>query len=148
VVESRRDGRVYRFYVPAGRLAHLFYLAQGELRQFDLPHGGSDELYGEVRQVTNGDTVRVQAQNRITPVRSIGINTPNTVAPDESIGCIGKVPSNYMKRMLAERLVRLEIPRIGDSEDAYGCTLADVYLDSNDDGRYEYIYNEHLIELG
>jgi endonuclease YncB( thermonuclease family) len=121
---------------------------QGELRRFDLLHGGSDGLYGEVRQVTNGDTVRVQAQNRITPVRSIGINTPNTVAPDESIGCFGKVPSNYMKRMLAERLVRLEIPRIGDSEDAYGCTLADVYLDSNDDGRYEYIYNEHLIELG
>jgi endonuclease YncB( thermonuclease family) len=121
---------------------------QGKLRRFDLPHGDSDELYGEVTQVTNGDTVRVQAQNRTTPVRSIGINTPNTVAPDEPIGCFGKVPSNYMKRMLADRLVRLEIPRIGNSEDAYGRTLADVYLDANDDGRYDYIYNEHLLELG
>ena len=62
-------------------------------------------------QVTNGDTVRVQAQSRTTPVRSIGINAPNTVAPDGPIGCFGKVPTNYTKRVLADRLVRLEIPR-------------------------------------
>jgi endonuclease YncB( thermonuclease family) len=121
---------------------------QGELRRSDLPRGGSDELYGEVTQVTNGDSVRIQAQSRTTSVRAIGINTPNTVAPDEPIGCFGKVPNNYIKRMLADRLVCLEIPRIGNSEDAYGHTLADVYLDANDDGRYEYIYNEYLIELG
>ena len=50
--------------------------------------------------------------------------------------------------MLADRLVRLEIPHIGNSEDAYGRTLAYVYLDANDVGRYEHLYNEHLIELG
>jgi inner membrane protein len=46
------------------------------------------------------------------------------------------------------RLVRLEIPRIGDSEDAYGRTLAYVYIDTNKDGRYEHLYNEDLIQLG
>ena len=45
-------------------------------------------------------------------------------------------------------LVRLEIPRIGDSEDAYGRTLAYVYLDTNGDGEYEHLFNEDLIELG
>ena len=44
-------------------------------------------------------------------------------------------------------MVRLEIPRIGDSEDAYGRTLAYVYLDTNSDGEYEHLYNEALIEL-
>jgi len=42
----------------------------------------------------------------------------------------------------------LEIPRIGDSEDAYGRTLAYVYLDANGDGEYEHLINEDLIELG
>lgn len=46
------------------------------------------------------------------------------------------------------RLVRLEIPRIGDSEDAYGRTLAYVYLDGDGNGRYERLFNEDLIELG
>jgi inner membrane protein len=44
--------------------------------------------------------------------------------------------------------VRLEIPRIGDSEDAYGRTLAYVWLDTNGDGDYECLFNEELIELG
>ena len=44
--------------------------------------------------------------------------------------------------------MRLDIPRIGDSEDAYGRTLAYVYLDTNNDGRYEHSFNEDLITLG
>ena len=46
------------------------------------------------------------------------------------------------------RLVRLRIPRIGDSQDAYGRTLAYVYLDADGDGTYEHSYNEDLLELG
>ena len=44
--------------------------------------------------------------------------------------------------------MRLEIPRIGDSEDAYGRTLAYVYLDTDGDGHYEHSFNEDLVELG
>jgi endonuclease YncB( thermonuclease family) len=43
---------------------------------------------------------------------------------------------------------RLEIPRIGDSEDAYGRTLAYVYLDPDKNGSYEHSFNEDLIVLG
>jgi Staphylococcal nuclease homologue len=50
--------------------------------------------------------------------------------------------------MLSNRLARLEIPRIGDSEDAYGRTLAYIWLDTNRDGRFEHLYNEDLIALG
>ena len=46
------------------------------------------------------------------------------------------------------RLIKLEIPRIGDSEDVYGRTLAYIYLDTNEDGSYEHLYNDDLIELG
>jgi endonuclease YncB( thermonuclease family) len=110
--------------------------------------GGSDQLYSKITKVTDGDTITVETQRRSTPVRLIGVDTPETVAPDQPIGCFGEEASNYTKRVLADRLVRLEIPRIGDSEDAYGRTLAYIWLDTNHDGRYEYLFNEDLITLG
>jgi endonuclease YncB( thermonuclease family)/membrane-bound metal-dependent hydrolase YbcI (DUF457 family) len=123
--------------------------------------GGSDQLYGKVTKVTDGDTIEAETQGRTTPVRLIGVDTPETVAPDQAIGCFGTQASDYTRQVLYERqtdaegrvvregrLVRLEIPRIGDSEDAYGRTLAYVYLDADGDGRYERLFNEDLIELG
>jgi endonuclease YncB( thermonuclease family) len=109
---------------------------------------GDDQLYGRVTNVTDGDTITVETQGRRAPVRLIGVDTPETVAPDQPIGCFGKEASNYTKRVLAGRLVRLEIPRIGASQDAYGRTLAYIWLDTNRDGRYEHLFNEDLIILG
>jgi inner membrane protein len=110
--------------------------------------GGSDQLYGRVTKVADGDTITVLAGGRSTPVRLIGVDTPETVAPEGPIGCYGPRASDYTKRILSERIVRLEIPRIGDSEDAYGRTLAYVYLDTDGDGQYEHLFNEDLITLG
>ena len=110
--------------------------------------GGSDQLYGRVTNVTDGDTVTVEIQGRSTPVRLIGVDTPETVAPGQPIGCYGPEAAYYARRTLEKRLVRLEIPRIGDSEDAYGRTLAYLLLDTDGDGRYERLFNEDLIELG
>jgi inner membrane protein len=110
--------------------------------------GGADEVYGRVTKVTDGDTVSVEVYGKAQPVRLIGVDTPETVAPDQPIGCYGKKASAYTKKALTKKLVRLEIPRIGDSEDAYGRTLAYVYLDKDKDGSYEHLFNEDLIELG
>jgi endonuclease YncB( thermonuclease family) len=110
--------------------------------------GGDDQLYGRVTKVTDGDTITVETQGRSTPVRLIGVDTPETVAPNQTIGCFGPRASDYTKRILTKRIIRLEIPRIGDSEDAYGRTLAYVYLDANGDGEYEHLFNEDLIEMG
>jgi len=110
--------------------------------------GSSDQLYGRVTNVTDGDTVPAETQGWSTPVRLIGVDTPETVAPDQPIGCFGSRASDYTKRILMKRIVRLEIPRIGDSEDAYGRTLAYVYLDANSYGRYEHLFSEDLLELG
>jgi endonuclease YncB( thermonuclease family) len=110
--------------------------------------GGDDELYGRVTKVTDGDTIMVETQGRSTSVRLIGVDTPETVAPDQPIGCFGPQASNYTKHVLTKRIVRLEIPRVGDSEDAYGRTLAYVWLDTDANGRYEHLFNEDLITLG
>lgn len=108
--------------------------------------GGADQVYGKVTKVTDGDTISVEVYGQLRPVRLIGVDTPETVAPDQPLGCYGKKVSDYTERELTDRLVRLEIPRIGDSEDPYGRTLAYVYLDT--DGEHELLFNEDLIELG
>jgi endonuclease YncB( thermonuclease family) len=100
----------------------------------------TDTLYGEVTKVTDGDTITVETQRRSTPIRLIGVDTPETVAPNQSIGCFGPQASSYTKRALTKRIVRLEIPRIGDTEGAYGRTLAYVYLDADKDGSYEHLF--------
>jgi endonuclease YncB( thermonuclease family) len=109
---------------------------------------GADQVYGRVITVTDGDTISVKVYGQVQPVRLIGVDTPETVAPGQPIGCYGKEASSYTKRELTDRLIRLEIPRIGDSEDAYGRTLAYVYLDADKDGSYEHSFNEDLIILG
>jgi endonuclease YncB( thermonuclease family) len=110
--------------------------------------GGADQVYGRVTKVTDGDTVSVEVYGQVQPVRLIGVDTPETVAIGQPVGCYGKEASAYTKRELTDRLIRLEIPRIGDSEDAYGRTLAYVYLDAGKDGSYEHAFNEDLIVLG
>ena len=110
--------------------------------------GGADQVYGKVTKVTDGDTVSVEVYDQIQPVRLIGVDTPETVAPGQPIGCFGREAGAYTKEVLTGRLVRLEIPRIGDSEDDYGRTLAYVYLDANGDGSYDRLFNRDLIERG
>jgi endonuclease YncB( thermonuclease family) len=110
--------------------------------------GGADQVYGQVTRVTDGDTVSVKVYGQVQPVRLIGVDTPETVAIGQPVGCHGKEASHYTKRELTDRLIRLEIPRIGDSEDAYGRTLAYIYLDADGDGSYEHLFNEDLIILG
>ena len=110
--------------------------------------GGADQVYGRVEKVTDGDTISVEVYGQVQPVRLIGVDTPETVAPGQPVGCYGKKASAYTKLELTDRLIRLEIPRIGDSEDAYGRTLAYVYLDADKDGSYEHLFNEDLIILG
>ncbi len=110
--------------------------------------GGAEQIYGKVTNVTDGDTVSVEVYGQVQPVRLIGVDTPETVAIGQPVGCHGKEASHYTKRELTDRLIRLEIPRIGDSEDAYGRTLAYIYLDADGDGSYEHLFNEDLIILG
>ena len=110
--------------------------------------GGVDQVYGKVTRVTDGDTISVKLYGQVQPVRLIGVDTPETVALGQPVGCFGKKASSYTKEALTDRIVRLEMPRIGDSEDAYGRTLAYVYLNPGKDGSYEHLFNEDLIERG
>ena len=147
VVPGSSSERV--FVAVALVLALLFYpVSKAGFDGLIYRMGGSDRVYGRVIKVTDGDTISVEVYGQTQPVRLIGVDTPETVAPAQPIGCFGKEASAYTKKTLTKRLVRLEIPRIGDSEDAYGRTLAYVYLDADKDGAYEHLFNRDLVTLG
>jgi len=130
--------------------------------------GGAETLYATVVEVLDGDTVKVDTQGSTVDVRLIGVDTPETIAPDQPIGCYGPEASEFTKETLpgkppapaagevlpngapfpTGRVVKLEVPRIGDSEDAYERTLAYVWLDGDGDGSFEHLLNEDLLRLG
>jgi len=88
-----------------------------------------------VTEVVDGDTIVVAlADGRVETVRLLGIDTPETVDPDEPVECYGPEASAYAHARLDGRAVRLE--RDVERRDRYGRMLAYVYVDGvrvNDD---------------
>lgn len=106
------------------------------------------ELY-QVVSVVDGDTIKVNYQGKITSVRLIGVNTPETVDPRKSVECFGQEASNYLKSKLNGQTVTLIADPTQSDRDKYDRLLRYVYLDGKDVGLdiisngygYEYTYN-------
>lgn len=81
-----------------------------------------------IAKVVDGDTVKVMLDGQKITVRIIGINTPESVAEDESRNTEeGRKASEYVKELLpAGTTVYLEYDL--DDEDQYGRTLAYIWL--------------------
>jgi micrococcal nuclease len=76
-----------------------------------------------VRRVVDGDTLEVTGGER---VRLIGVDTPESVAPDRPVGCFGKEASRFTASLVPPGT---QIRLVGDVEqrDRYGRLLAYVY---------------------
>lgn len=100
----------------------------------------SNKITAKVSSVTDGDTFRVIINNKEDKVRLIGVDTPESVHPDESKNTeFGKTASNYTKSQLENKDVILELDI--QERDKYGRLLAYVYL--NDE-----MFNETLLIEG
>lgn len=102
-------------------------------------------IYGPypVTRVVDGDTIIVDIDGTETRVRMIGVDTPESVHPDESKNSKkGKLASEFTKEQLLNKKVYLEYDE--DKEDDYGRTLAYVYLDK----KGEHMYQEVLLVNG
>lgn len=97
--------------------------------------------YYYVISVTDGDTIRVNYNGRSTPVRMIGIDTPETVHPNKPVECYGPESSEYARRHLSNKSVQLEFDNSQGMTDKYGRLLAYVYVDGVS-------YNFHAIKGG
>ncbi|HET6571165.1 MAG TPA: thermonuclease family protein [Solirubrobacterales bacterium] len=79
-----------------------------------------------VVRVVDGDTIEARIDGRDEDVRLIGIDTPETVKPDTPVQCFGERASQFTKRWLTGRRVRLVFGV--ERRDVYGRLLAYVYL--------------------
>lgn len=87
----------------------------------------SEELY-EVIKVVDGDTIQIMFNGKKERLRLIGIDTPESVHPDETKNTEnGKKASEYAKSLLEGKKVSLEFDV--EETDQYGRLLAYVYLD-------------------
>lgn len=104
----------------------------------------SPDLAGpyDVVRVIDGDTAIINIDGSETRVRFIGVDTPESVNPDESKNTPeGKIASDFTKNLLTGKTVYLEYDV--DPNDDYGRTLAYVYLD---DGKT--MVQEELLKEG
>jgi micrococcal nuclease len=97
----------------------------------DSPIKGAG-VTGRVVRIVDGDTVKVRVPDRLrtVTVRYIGVDTPESVKPGEPVQCYAQQASNFNKRLVTGRRVRLRIGR--ERTDRYGRTLAYVYLFDGD----------------
>ncbi|MGE0026757.1 MAG: thermonuclease family protein [Thermoleophilia bacterium] len=91
-------------------------------------HAAALTLRGTVSDVVDGDTIKVISRGFETPVRLIGIDTPETRAPGKPVQCFGPAASARTKRLLpVGQKVRLVTDQTQDTRDRYGRLLAYVF---------------------
>ena len=83
---------------------------------------------GDVAGVIDGDTILVDDAGKATPVRLLGIDTPETVDPDLPVQCFGPQASARTDQLLTGQQVWLETDPNQPAADTYGRTLAYVWL--------------------
>lgn len=98
-----------------------------------------------VSQVYDGDTLVVGRGWRKTTIRLIGVDTPETVHPDRPVEFYGPEASDFTRRSLDGKWVKLEFEapgRPGGGIDHFGRTLA--YVITADGGNF----NRELVQSG
>lgn len=94
---------------------------------------GAQRRSGTVVRVIDGDTLEVTTRGGTVTVRVVGIDTPETVAPDQPVECGGPAAAKAARELLAGEQVHLTTePRQG-KRDQYGRLLAYVTLPDGDD---------------
>jgi micrococcal nuclease len=85
------------------------------------------QLRGRVIDVSDGDTITVRLRDgSVETVRYIGVDTPESVDPDEPVQCYAHLASEFNRRLVVGREVRLRFD--AERRDVYGRLLAYVYL--------------------
>jgi micrococcal nuclease len=103
-----------------------------------------DQLLGPypVARVVDGDTVRVLIDGQDSSVRLIGIDTPETVAPNRPVECAGPEASVYAEQLMSGQKVFLELDPSQGTFDSYNRVLAYVWLEG------DVMVNLAMIEAG
>ncbi len=83
----------------------------------------------QVIRVVDGDTIVVAINRKPETIRLLGVNTPETVAPNRPVQCFGPEASARTKELLLEKIIRLESDPSQDDRDKYKRLLRFVFLE-------------------
>lgn len=83
---------------------------------------------GTVTKVIDGDTVEVQIGEKVEKVRMLLVDTPETVHPNKPVQPYGKEASEFTKKLLLNKEVKLEKDK--EDRDQYQRLLRYIYVDS------------------
>jgi micrococcal nuclease len=113
--------------------------------------GGSDEPSGPIQvrvtHVVDGDTIDVEMPSGgEETVRYIGIDTPETVKPDNPVECGGPKAHAVNERLVGGKAVTLRFD--AEHRDIYGRLLAYVYLPGAGPGGRPLFVNAELVRRG
>ena len=129
-------------------LLALLVLLRGPRLLDDLfrPEPEPSEGWYTVPRVVDGDTLVVSpnpnpASREGDRIRLIGVDTPESVAPNRPVEYFGKEAAEFTRRQCEGRRVRLVFDP-AETQDRYGRTLAYVYLE---DGTF---LNAEIIRQG
>jgi micrococcal nuclease len=94
-----------------------------------------------VTRVVDGDTAEMEIEGFAgeEDVRFIGVDTPESVTPDQPVECYGPEASDFTRNLIEGRRVRLEFG--AEQRDRFGRLLAYVYIG----GKF---LNEELVSQG
>lgn len=84
----------------------------------------------KVIRVVDGDTIKVEINNKEDTVRLIGIDAPETVDPRKPVQCFGKEASSKAKEILTGKTIVLESDLIQGERDKYGRLLRYVFINT------------------
>ena len=110
-----------------------------------VPKGELDGPF-PVTKVVDGDTIWVREGGERVKVRLIGMDTAETVAPGEPVGCFGPEATREAQRLLTGASVYLELDPSQGTYDAYDRLLAYVWLDEGRLFNLEMIRDGYAIE--
>lgn len=122
------------FFILAAIISKLDF-QNTNLPQNQAGENRETQTYKVVR-VIDGDTIELENGKK---VRYIGIDTPETVAPNKPEGCFGQEASNKNRELVEGKEVRLE--KDVNETDRYGRLLRYVYVD-------EVFINEYMVKEG
>lgn len=116
------------------------YYSSTNKHMLDIKHAKT-AIESQVIRVVDGDTIIVALNHKPETVRLLGINTPETVAPNRPVQCYGPEASERTKELLANQIVKLEIDTSQDNRDKYNRLLRFVFLEEEN-------VNESLVRDG
>lgn len=106
--------------------AGLLYGSANQIKTPELP--AITPGYYKVTEVVDGDTIEVDMNGTPEKIRLIGVDTPETKKPNAAVQCYGPEASDFTKKALTGKSVRLEADPLDDNRDRYGRLLRYVYL--------------------